>query len=353
MKVINIGIYPPPFGGVSIHIKRLAEYLSANKVDNMIVDISCTGKIEKIEKSIRMMTKVEICLLFFSKKAIIHAHEYSRLLLIIYFFLSLKHHIVLSFHNERFIMNLSKNGKFVFRVYKLLINRFDKVIVDSEKCGKLAEQLINDKNKLLIMPEFIAPEKIPPITLKYITDIRKQHKYIISSNAFRLSFFNEIDLYGVDLLIELANRLCNLKKIDVVFLFLLPNIGDQKYYEELKDEIKKNNLEKNFLFLTNMEKHITEASSIWNISDIVIRATNTDGNSLTIWEALSLRVPVIASDCVERPEGTIIFKSRDIDDLTEVTFRALLNLNNVKDEYHPCLINNTANELLNLYNSFN
>ncbi|MGE5402753.1 MAG: glycosyltransferase family 4 protein [Ignavibacteriales bacterium] len=352
MKIINLGTYPPPFGGVSIHIKRLAEYLSAHRVSNMVIDISGSRPAEKIGKNIKLMTKRSVLSLIFHKKSIIHAHNYSIGLLITYFILSFRHYVILSFHNERFIINFSKNGKLIFRVYKLLVNCYDKIVVDSEKCRELAGQLINDKDKLAVIPEFISPEIIPPIKLKLITDIRKQHQYIISSNAFQLSFFEGKDLYGVDLLIELANRLRNLQKMDVAFLFLLPNIGDKKYYEELVNKLRCYNLEERFFFLTDMEEHIKEASSIWNISDVIIRATNTDGNSLTIWEALSLQVPVIASDCVERPKGTILFKNRDIDDLTEKTSRVLLNIKDIRDGLRAYPIKNNADEFLQLYDSF-
>jgi len=50
-------------------------------------------------------------------------------------------------------------------------------------------------------------------------------------------------------------------------------------------------------------------------SDIVLRPTNTDGDALTIREALYLNKTIIASDVVNRPSGTILFKSRDTNDL--------------------------------------
>ena len=50
-------------------------------------------------------------------------------------------------------------------------------------------------------------------------------------------------------------------------------------------------------------------------ADIVIRPSNTDGDALTIRESIYLGKCTIASDVVERPAGTILFKTRDVADL--------------------------------------
>ena len=40
MKIFLVGIYPPPYGGVSIHSQRLLEYLIAQKKDVFLIDVS-------------------------------------------------------------------------------------------------------------------------------------------------------------------------------------------------------------------------------------------------------------------------------------------------------------------------
>jgi glycosyltransferase involved in cell wall biosynthesis len=59
-------------------------------------------------------------------------------------------------------------------------------------------------------------------------------------------------------------------------------------------------------------------------SSVFIRPTNTDGDAISLREALYFGVPSVASDVVTRPEGTILFKNRNIDDLT-VKVRDLLD----------------------------
>jgi hypothetical protein len=50
-------------------------------------------------------------------------------------------------------------------------------------------------------------------------------------------------------------------------------------------------------------------------SSIVLRPTLTDGDALTIREALYLKKIVIASDIVKRPAGTFLYKTGQSSDL--------------------------------------
>ncbi len=50
-------------------------------------------------------------------------------------------------------------------------------------------------------------------------------------------------------------------------------------------------------------------------SDIIVRPTCTNGDPLTVREALYLGKPAVASDVVSRPEETTPFKNRDYMDM--------------------------------------
>ena len=49
----------------------------------------------------------------------------------------------------------------------------------------------------------------------------------------------------------------------------------------------------------------------------MIRATSTEGDSLSVREALESGVRVLATDCVDRPEGVVLFRYNDADSLTD------------------------------------
>lgn len=347
MKIINIGLYPPPFGGVSIHIKRLKEHLEEEGIDNAVIDLSGWNTKEKVNDGINVMAwRKSIVYLLFHKKAILHFHNFSWKNTFIYCILGFKHFTVLSFHNERFLSEIERVPRIVRKLIIKFINTMNYIIVDSLKCHMLAEEVIEHKSKILIVPEFIPPFKIPILgEQSFIMKMRKQHNFLISSNAFQICFHNDVDLYGIDMLIELTARL-NKEDIDAVCCFLLPRIGDDSYFVKLKEKIKKFNIEDKFMFITD---YLEEATSLWQVSDLVVRATNTDGNSLSIYESLSVGVPVIASDCVPRPEGVILFRTRDFDDLYKKVKAVLSNIERFKESINKLNVENNAYKIIELY----
>ena len=50
-------------------------------------------------------------------------------------------------------------------------------------------------------------------------------------------------------------------------------------------------------------------------ADVVVRSTFTDGDAITVREALDLGIPVVASDTDFRPAGVTLFKKGDSGDL--------------------------------------
>ena len=143
-------------------------------------------------------------------------------------------------------------------------------------------------------------------------DFIESHTPVISAGAFRISFYDGQDLYGIDMCVELC---ANLKTIypQIGFVFCLPDIGDNDYFSKMKLEIKDKNIENNFLFIT---QPLDNVYLIWQKSDIFVRPTVSDGDAVSLREALSLKTPAVASDVVLRPERTILFKNRDINDFT-------------------------------------
>ena len=113
--------------------------------------------------------------------------------------------------------------------------------------------------------------------------------------------------------IELTAKLKNVYP-NLGFVFALANEKvNTEYINKMHLRIKELNLEENFYFLTGQK----ELWPIFKKASLMIRPTNTDGDALSIREALYFKCPAIASDICDRPEGTILFKNRNLDDLCD------------------------------------
>ena len=149
----------------------------------------------------------------------------------------------------------------------------------------------------------------------YMTDWLREKKrlghIIISANAYQLKYYNSHDLYGLDMCIEAAARLLK-KGFPVSFVYNVSSLEkNRELYDIYQGMIRDGKLTDHFL-LMNEEMSFVR---LITYSDIVLRPTNTDGDALTVREAIHFGKPVIASDVIPRPEGTILFKTRDNDDL--------------------------------------
>ena len=65
------------------------------------------------------------------------------------------------------------------------------------------------------------------------------------------------------------------------------------------------------------------AAGLLENSDVFVRPTTSDGDSVSIRECLFLGTPVVASDAAVRPAGCKIFPTRDYDQMLAAVCKAL------------------------------
>jgi glycosyltransferase involved in cell wall biosynthesis len=67
-----------------------------------------------------------------------------------------------------------------------------------------------------------------------------------------------------------------------------------------------------------------QALALFERASVFVRPTFADGDAISVREALALGTPVVASDAAERPKGTFLFRTNDVDDLAEKLSEALV-----------------------------
>jgi glycosyltransferase involved in cell wall biosynthesis len=136
---------------------------------------------------------------------------------------------------------------------------------------------------------------------------------VLSTYAWRLTLDAQgIDMYGFDQCIEMIAAL----KPDFPGIGLaisLPMTGDIAYFRDLKARIAAAGIEGHVLFVA---EPLDDVHLLWKASDVFLRATNTDGDAVAVREALSQRVPVVASDASHRPDGVVLFETRNLQAMT-------------------------------------
>lgn len=323
-KILLIGPYTA-IGGVSMHIKRLSALLKDDFEFTFINESPITNK-SSSAFNLRSGNIFKYVSLIWNAD-IIHIHTSIWWLrgfhVLTAFVLSKK--IILSFHALLELKNSKHLG--LIRKYTSLTNQ---VIVVNEEMYRI----LNIK-KAVVREAFIPPdlnsEPEIPIELKEVICLNADKKIIVS-NAFRLDLHNNEDLYGLDLMVEVAKQI-KIENQPFKIIFVVAS-QDDKYGLLQKNQlmIEKENLSEQITLFN----HPISFVKLVEISDLVVRATNTDGDALTIREALYLGKPVVSSDAVQRPNGTILFENRKAKDLF-LKIKNSLNKEFVSEENNSAL----------------
>ena len=244
MKIEIWGTYPPPIGGVSIHIYRLIH--SLHTIDSSVVLRNFGKQVSNISYVKHVSYPwMEFLLLPFRKKRIIHLHSNNIFAFALFLLFGGRHKVGVTLHNQNLIKKTSFIKKKIIQVF--LRHAAFVVLNDDNYLLKLCSHFHCSRNNFHILPAFLPPTQAEYIGLSEdILFFRKQHSFLLSANAYKLRYENGIDIYGFDLLIQLVKSLKE-KGINVGLVFCLPMIGDMEYYQKCLSSIKEMNIDDNIL----------------------------------------------------------------------------------------------------------
>mgnify|MGYP002624563699 CR=1 FL=1 len=295
-------------GGVTIHVRRLRDYLKKLGIEHEFRDY----------KSNSLWT---LCRAI-SKHRIVHVHISNPVYQIVVVLLCriYKKDVVVTIHGD-----YGRFGKFKNWLVKRSIKSATVPIVINEKSFEACK---NFNNRIALIPAFIPPqeeESLQPEAKAIFEGFRKEKRQIFVTNASNVSvdkFGNEI--YGIDFLIEYFKDL-----EDKALVISDPSGNYKKKYHEL---------------LTSSICFINYPHSFYEVlkrADFSIRNTSTDGDALSVRESLYLGVPTLCSDAVDRPHGVKLFKYCD-----KSSFERCLT----SDKSERVIVENGAEKIVNIYN---
>ncbi|HEY8396663.1 MAG TPA: glycosyltransferase [Flavihumibacter sp.] len=321
-KMLLIGPVPAPAGGVSIHLWRLMHLLE-DEYEIDLVDESRNIKPgyfnirqKKFFQYWKKIAQSDFLFLHSGLNALRFIHIVSGKIL-----------------GKKIVMTLHaypKEKSGLLRWFdETLYNCCDLVISVNDE---ILDRVTIKKHKAAVQYAFLPPvmkeeKELPARVQALLAKQKEAGKKIIVSNAWRLDRFNDQDVYGVDMCIEAVRKIRE-SGIPVHFIFNVATIDMYgPAYDAYQQQIRDLNLEDAFS-LINEELSFVK---LMEQADIVVRPTNTDGDSLSIREALFLDKPIITSDVVKRPDGVILFRNRDQEDFETALFQVL----NAKADLSP------------------
>jgi hypothetical protein len=355
MRIAIVGPYPPPYGGRSIHVKRLRDRLKKEGINVVVYNTggevnSSSENIIKVKGIIGLLR----LLVFLVREKIIHHHDEGwKSRVIIGLMGLLKKKIIFSVHSSVALKDDVERGNlFKRKLLEFVFQHSSFIIADNEKIKKVVLSLKVKPDRVDTISAFVPPtvkeeddKKIP----RYVWDFMKTHKPLISANAFRIEFYNGVDIYGLDLAVGLVDKLRK-KYPKVGLVFCIPDIGSREYFDRINCIVEQTGICENVLFVT---EPLEEIYPIWKKSDIFIRPTYIDGDPLSVREALFFEIPVVASDAAPRPNGVVLFKNRDLCSFIQSVEHVLDNYGEYKCRLRQIKPEDGSEKIIRVYKSLN
>lgn len=316
-KILIIGKIPPPIGGVTIHVSRLLNTLEAKGFNRYVfLDLAKAPVLDIVRAVLRYpVTHLHT------------SHAYLQLLLAILCAISHKK-LIITYHGNLGRYNTLKN-----MAISLSCRMCYLPIVQNEE--SLAKAIRLNPNAILISSYIPLIEEIP-FNHEFenrLIRFRQQYNYIFCTNASNLTFDKDgKETYGIS---ELIQKFTGMPE---ALLIVSDPSGTYSDYMGSKME-----LPSNVCILSSEEAF----NRILRYADAFIRNSTTDGDSISIHEALAAGVVVFASNVVSRPAKCIVYeKISQINLIVQLNYTAYPFISNRKPTQPTT---SAINSILNLY----
>ena len=314
---------PPPFGGVSVHVDRALDLLRRNGVEAKLYEQ--TGKSDPARGVYPLgNSKLQFLkLLLTFPEDIIHFHFNNHLALAMACqalkFRRGKEYLI-TVHSERPIRLYFEKGAVCRKSMRDYFCRAEHLIcVNQNICDFMTETLGIAPEKISLIPAFLPPtqaelaeEQIPAEVTRFV----KSKDKVVGTHGWFGYFIDGKHLYGFEQIARLAREIADSGK----------NIG---IYTVISGCYEPEHRKTIIQAQQELADHwqIVEApfscAALYQKTDLFVRPTLTDGDSVSIRECLSLGVPVLASDAVERPSACHTFPTQNYQQLAAEFWRLL------------------------------
>lgn len=324
-KVIQVGAYPPPYGGVSVHVQRLAALLAALPgVQSNVLSFYGVAAAPAVHGAVRVqrlgsrVPKAVLQLLQAMHKIrpdIVHVHAsaLARLVLAGPLLLAAAPRgstRLLTIHSGSFVDRYHNASSFSRWVLRRLFASFDRVVTvnEEQKATLVAEGI--DRDRIRVVPAFLPPTQRSSDASEEVWDLRERKGWTLVSSGYALPY------YGFHTIVDAVAALPESQRPGLVLAFY--HQYDEAYVAALERAIQDAGIDA--ALLQDLSPEVF--AGVLAAGTVYVRATDRDGDAVAIREAGFLGLQVLATDCVRRPEGCALFPTHSVPRLTALLARA-------------------------------
>ena len=309
MKLLLIGPYPPPHGGVSVHLAQAYAELQRAGVTCRIINID--RRAPESPRYVNIRGSLDLAWKLWRHvrdgwTLHLHTNGHNVKSWVVALMCGLAGRFgpgaLLTLHSGMVPAYLQEGSFWRRMLARIAARCYDRVICVNRAIRDAVWSLGIAPDRLEVAPAFIPPR---PAELALSTEIEgwvRAHTPLLSTALF---FRPE---YGFELLVRALARL-KLRYPNIGCLIM----GSGEQQAAAVELIRREGMENQILLLGDVAHEVCLA--LMSSSDLFVRATLEDGDAISVREALSLGIPVVASNVGTRPAGAILFKAGDLEDL--------------------------------------
>lgn len=317
-RVLLVGPYSLPHGGVQGHVVALRQFLQRRGVSCEVIDMNRQRRTDG-RGVYGPRNALELArLLATLRYDIAHLHAGGQLNrrvvgLALLTTLLPRRRAVFTFHSGGYPSSPEGRAARPNSLRGLAMRRFDRVVAVNEEIGAWFRQVgVPDARVRVIRPYALpaAPPAVePPEPLR---------SFLVGHGPVLISVGLLEAEYDLPLQIEVLGRVReSFPRAGLVL------VGSGSLEEDLRRRIAAEPHGAHVLLCGDVERTVT--LRLIADSDLMLRTTLYDGDSISVREAVHFGVPVVASDRAPRPEGVRIVPARDPERLREAAEQCLRN----------------------------
>ncbi|WP_437598134.1 glycosyltransferase family 4 protein [Sorangium sp. So ce590] len=327
--LVLVGGYPPPYGGVSVHVQRAA-HLAQGRFDVDVIDVHASPSLPIAPTSFsvhrcgagRAPTRLLRAMAHLRRRGrdLVHFHvsaltNFTTAAIPLFASLPPGSSKLITMHGGRMISNYERSGGLAKRLAATVLRQFDHCIAVNHDQVRFLEQLGVAPGRISCLPAFLPPTPVRDATLDArVEPLRRATGDLLLVSGFALR------LYGFDVAIEALKLLHRETGAKPGLIVVFYSQYDSTYVAEVERGLAEYGSEHSLVF---RDLDPGSFSYLLSLADIFLRPTTTDGDSVALREAGYLGKQVIASDCVARPEGASLFETGSASSLRRAIERAL------------------------------
>jgi len=348
-KIIIVGLYPPSFGGLTVHVQRLCYGLAKRSYEVTLFIVSKEKTEYRTPFRIRSFPNPLLMYLFvlFEKCDVIHDHTsvyyygyVSGTLYLVPFVIGLW------FKKCRWVMScgdgtLPKRAIYCSRLYRPIYSALFRRIGFAIAKNREILAFFRDhglQNRSKVVGTFLETHDMGKVPVEVQSFIAR-HDYVVISSGFMFQ-----SLYNLD---EVVRAVGNLKRKHEKYrnsaLIILTSQKEDPVGKWHFDIAVKSSLRKTDLLIL---RDVDYALRVIEKCSICVRVSSYDGDANIIREAMLMKVPVIASDLKDRPQNIVLAPLNQLDKLDQYIHNTLENV------FGTMLVENKNRMLRNMEQNF-